>query len=136
MIGGEKWFLLKSTSYADQLLTARQDGIYIYYPIIKTAVLKYKYPAAMGEEYTSGYEEWMGTTTTLVPFQMTVDSTDELISVPGGKYKCYKYHSPEVIAVFGMETNEVGSQDVLLSSIGPVKVVIGGIIWELISTNF
>jgi hypothetical protein len=136
MINGEKWFLLTSTANADQLITARQDGIYLYYTDINSVVLKYKYPAAMGEEYTSGYEEWTGAILTLVTFQMTVDSTNEVVSVPKGKYQCYNYYAPEVLATFGMQTNEVSSQDILLSNVGPVKEIYGNINWELISTNF
>ena len=136
IINGEKWFLVISTNYVDQLLTARQDGIYSYNSDFKVAVLKYKYPATMGEEYASEYEEWTGSADTLVPFQMTVDSTNEIVSVPFGQYQCYKYHAPEVIAKFGNETNEIGSQDILLSNVGPVKEIFGNIIWELVSTNF
>lgn len=83
MINGEKWFLLKSTDYVDQLITAREDGIYVYYPDIKTAVLRYKYPTNAGDQYTSGYEEWTGEALALVSFQMTTDSTNETVSVPG-----------------------------------------------------
>ena len=136
MINGEKWFLLTSTAYVDQLITTKQDGIYLYYPDINSVVLKYKYPAAMGVEYTSGYEEWTGALLTLVTFQMTVDSTNEVVTVPKGTYQCYNYDAPEVLATFGMQTNEIGSQDILLSNIGPVKEIYGNIIWELISTNF
>jgi len=142
MMNGEKWFLLKSTAYVDQLITARQDGIYVYYSDIKTAVLKYKYPTTMGEEYASGYEEWTGAVDTLVTFQMTVDSTNEVVSAPRGQYQCYKYHAPEVIAMFGNSSNEIGSEDMFLSNIGPVKRIFYAsngkpvYFWELMSTNF
>lgn len=136
MIDNEKWFLLKSTSFVDRLITARKDGIYVYYPGIKTAVLRYKYPAKMGEEYTSGHEEWTGSTDTLVTFQMKVDSTKETVTVPSGQYQCYKYHAPAVIATFGDTSTEVGGRDVLLSGVGPVKEKFGNTYWELSSTNF
>lgn len=136
MMNGEKWFLVASTASADQLITSRQDGIYLYYPDINTAVLKYKYPAAMGEEYTSGYEEWTGAADTLVTFQMTVDSTNEVVTVPKGTYQCYEYDAPEVLSTFGIMTNEILAQEVFFSTIGPVKERYGYTIWELISTNF
>ncbi|MFZ1978319.1 MAG: hypothetical protein WAV76_10220 [Bacteroidota bacterium] len=136
MMNGEKWFLMVSTVYVDQLLTSRQDGIYVYYSDIKTAVLKYKYPATMGEEYTSGYEEWTGASDTLVAFQMTVDSTNELVSVPKGQYQCYKYHAPEVITMYGINSTLIESEDLILSNIGPVKKINGNIRSELVSTNF
>jgi hypothetical protein len=135
MMNGEKWFLLKSTA-VDQLVTARQDGIYVYYPDINTAVLRYKYPATIGEQYASWYEEWTGAALTLVTFQMSVDSTNEDVIVPSGQYQCYKYHAPEVIATFGNETNEVGSEDMFLSNVGPVKKVNGNVYSELLSTDF
>ncbi len=136
LMNGEKYFLLRSTDYVDQLLTARQDGIYVYYADISASVLKYKYPAAMGEAYASGYQEWTGATLVLVPFQMTVESTNELVSVPRGQFPCYKYHAPEVIATFGNSSNEIDSEDVFLSTIGPVKRMDGNIIRELLSTTF
>ena len=136
LMHGDKWFLLKSTDYVDQLVTARQDGIYVYYADISAAVLKYKYPTTVGEGYASGYEEWTGAADTLVTFQMTVDSTNEVVSVPKGQYQCYKYHAPEVIAVFGNISNQIGSEDVFFSSIGPVKRIDGKIIQKLLSTNF
>ena len=135
MISGEKWFLVKSSDYVDQLITGRQDGIYVYYPDINAAVLRYKYPTVIGEEFTSGYEEWTGYSDTLVTFSITTDSTNEVVSVPNDRYECYKYHAPEVIAIFGSSSNEIGSQDVFLSSIGPVKRVNGNVVRELISTN-
>lgn len=135
MLNGEKWFLIISED-VDQLITARQDGIYLYYSDIKTTVLKYKYPTVMGEQYASGYDEWTGRTLTLVPFQMLVDSTNELVSVPGGQYQCSKYHAPEVIATFGNSSNEIGSEDMFLSNIGPVKKIDGNAFLELLSTNF
>ncbi len=136
MINGEKWFLLRSTDYVDQLITARQDGIYVYYSDINAAVLRYKYPDVMGEQYTSGYEEWTGELDTLITFSMTVDSLKESISVPGGKYQCYKYHAPEVDATFGSTTSEIGSEDVFLSNAGPVREVAGNAYTELLCTNF
>lgn len=136
MIEGEKWFLLRSTDNVDQLMTARQDGIYLYYPDIKTAVLRYKYPVNMGEQYTSGYEEWTGAVDTLVAFSMAVASTNEAISVPSGNYQCYEYYAPEVVATFGIETNGIGSEDMFLSNIGPVKEISGNVFSELLSTNF
>ena len=136
LIDGETWFLLRSTGFVDQLITARQDGIYLYYSDIKTAVLRYKYPANIGDKYGSGYEEWTGSGDTLVTFQMSADSTNELITVPSGQYRCYKYHAPEVLATFGIETTQIGSEDVYLSGIGPVKKNFGYAIWDLISTNF
>ncbi len=136
LMSGEKWFLLRSTDFVDQLITARQNGIYVYYGDIGAAVLKYKYPSTVGEGYASGYEEWTGAADSLVTFQMTVDSTNEVVSVPKGLYQCYKYHAPEVIAVFGNSSNEIGPEDAFLSTIGPVKRIDNNIIRELISTNF
>ncbi|MDR3628174.1 MAG: hypothetical protein P4L45_15125, partial [Ignavibacteriaceae bacterium] len=101
MINGEKWFLITSSFYVDQYFTIRKDGVYQYYPDLKTAVLKYKYPAAVGDAYTSGYEEWNGASLTLVNYQITVDSVNEVISVPDGKFTGCKYHSPEVDVNFG-----------------------------------
>jgi len=135
MINGEKWFLLISSD-VDQLITARADGIYVYYPDLKVAVLRYKYPTTIGEEYTSGYDEWTGAMLTLVNFQMTVDSTNEVVSVPRGQYQCYKYHAPEVTATFGNQTNEIGSEVMFLSNVGPVKKIDGNSFLELTSTNF
>jgi|CZKP01.1.fsa_nt_gi hypothetical protein len=142
MIDGEKWFLLNSTAFVDQLITTRQDGIYIYYSDIKAAVLKYKYPAYQGEQYVSGYEEFLWDSDTLVTFQMTVDSTNEVVSVPGGQYTCLKYHAPQVLATYSFKTNEIDPEDMFLSNVGPVKRIFYSSngkpynYWELVSTNF
>jgi hypothetical protein len=142
LIDGEKWFLLSSTAFVNQLITARQDGIYIYYPHIKAAILNYKFPAYQGEQYVSGYEEFNGESDTLVTFQMTVDSTNEVISVPGGQFTCCKYHASLVISTFGSFINEIDPEDMFLSNVGPVKRIFYSgngkpyNFWELVSTNF
>jgi hypothetical protein len=142
LIDGEKWFLLGSTAFVNQLITAWQDGIYIYYPHIKAAILNYKFPAYQGEQYVSGYEEFNGESDTLVTFQMKVDSTNEVISAPGGQYTCLKYHASLVISTFGSFINEIDPEDMFLSNVGPVKRIFYSgngkpyNYWELVSTNF
>jgi hypothetical protein len=138
IMDGEKWFLLSD----NQLITARTDGIYSYYADIKAAVLKYKYPANTGEVYVSGDDLFNGERDTLIAYQMKVDSTNEVISVPGGLYTCYKYNTPKILATFGMEIIERDSEDMFLSNVGPVKIVYNdsngkpNCYYELVSTNF
>ncbi len=98
----------------------------------------------MREQYTSGYEEYSGTGTkdTVATFPMTVDSTNEIVSVPTGQYQCYKYHAPEVVAHLGGVSNEIDPEDMFLSDAGPVKMIFyasnskPAYYWELLSTNF
>jgi len=125
MLDGEKWFLVRSDFNGDQLMTVRQDGIYLYIQNFKEAVLRYKYPAVSDEQYNSGYELWTGYADSLVAFPMSVDSIDERISTPAGSYQCSKYHFPEIIVSVGNASTEVGSEDIFLSDIGPVKFVWG-----------
>ena len=141
LIDGEKWFLLSPAIHADELITARQDGIYSYYSHLKTAVLKYKYPVFQGEQYVSGYDVNPRTNTgydTLVNFRMSVISTNEIISVLHGQYICQKYHAPMVPDI----PIDVASEDIFLSNIGPVKRVfyssdgLPSSYWELVSTKF
>lgn len=143
LIGGEKWFLLTSSAETDQFLTSRQDGIYQYFPETKTTALKFKYPANIGDQYASGYEEWNGTTAdTVVSFTATVDSIQEPIHGPAGTYQCNKYHYPEILATFGSVTNEVDPEDFYLTTVGPDRRTFysgNGIVvsyWVLLSTNF
>jgi hypothetical protein len=133
LLDGEKWFLVRSDFNGDQLMTVRQDGIYTYIQNFKEAVLRYKYPAVSNEQYNSAYELWTGYADSLVPFQMSVDSINEPISTPSGSYQCNKYHFPEVIVSIGNASTEVGSEDMFLSNVGPVKIVGGNEYIELIS---
>jgi hypothetical protein len=136
MINGEKWFLMSSSFInGNQLMTGRQDGIYVYYPNFKESVLRYKYPVSLGEQYNSAYEEWTGYSDSLVTFQMTVDSTSELISTPSSRYQCNKYHAPAVFTTVRGSTTEIVSVDMYLSNIGPVEIVSGNVYTELLSTN-
>ncbi len=64
---------------------------------------------------------------------MSVDSINELISTPSGSYQCSKYHFPEVIVSVENSSTEVGSEDMFLSNVGPVKIVGGNEYRELIS---
>jgi hypothetical protein len=137
LIGGEKWFLMND----NQLITARNDGIYFYYSDLNTAVFKYKYPAVMGDNYVSGYPEFIADTLTLINFNMSVDSVNEVLSVPYGNFACTKYHAPQVLAKYGSTTNEIDSDDIFISHIGIVKKIFYSMndkpvsYWELISTN-
>ncbi len=133
LLNGEKWFLVRSDFNGDQLMTVRQDGIYTYIQNFKEAVLRYKYPAVSKEQYNSAYELWTGYADSLVPFPMSVDSINELISTPSGSYQCSKYHFPEVIVSVENSSTEVGSEDMFLSNVGPVKIVGGNEYRELIS---
>jgi hypothetical protein len=141
MINGEKWFLLASTLGGAQLITARQDGIYFYYSDLETAVLEYKYPAVTGYKYASGYEVRFFAKDTLVTFQMSVGSTNQVVCVPSGQYQCYEYSAPDVNVTFKNGSSEISSEDMFLSNIGPVKRIIYDnngtpyYSWELISTN-
>ena len=117
LLNGEKWFLVRSDFNGDQLMTVRQDGIYTYIQNFKEAVLRYKYPAVSKEHYNSAYELWTGYADSLVPFPMSVDSINELISTPSGSYQCSKYHFPEVIVSVENSSTEVGSEDMFLSNV-------------------
>lgn len=125
LLNGEKWFLVRSDISGDQLMTVRQDGIYIYIQNFKESVLRYEYPAISNEQYNSAYELWTGYADSLVTFPMSIDSINELISTPSGSYQCNKYHLPEVIVSVGNVSTEVGSEDIFLSNVGPVKTVSG-----------
>ena len=133
LVNGEKWFLVRSDFNGDQLMTVRQDGIYIYVQNFKEAVLRYKYPAVSNEQYNSAYELWTGYADSLVPLPMSVDSINELISTPSGSYECDKYHFAEIIVSVGNTSTEVGSEDMFLSSVGPVKILGGNEHIELTS---
>ncbi len=135
-IKGEEWFLLKSDDYVDQYITSRQGGIYKYFPDLDTVVILYKYPATAGDSYNSGYELGWNDKLTIVPLPMTVDSTSETLSVPEGKFSCYKYTQPEdTISSPGGSTIIVG-QVTYLSTVGPVARGGTGISSVLLSVNF
>jgi hypothetical protein len=55
----------------------------------------------------------------LAKFSISVDSTNEVLSVPGGQYTCYKYYSPELILPGG----EIAPVATFLSSVGPIKII-------------
>lgn len=131
LLNGEKWFLIQSGITGDQLMTVRQDGIYIQES--NGPILRYKYPAYSNEQFNSAYELWTGYADSLVAFPITVDSINELISTPSGTFQCNKYHFPEVIVTVGNSSTEVGSKDIYLSNIGPVKIVAGNSYQDLIS---
>lgn len=140
VIRGETWYLLKSTNWVDQYITARQDGIYKYFTDLDTAVLLYKYPASMGDSYNSGYDSYTGydDKDTVLALPMTVDSTNVTLSVPAGQYQCYKYTQPEDASTSRGVTTIIPSAEAYLSSIGPVaRGNAGGPISEvLLSINF
>jgi hypothetical protein len=149
LIDGEKWFLLYTYPWQGrELITSRSDGIYKYYSYSKTAVLKYKYPVSHGEQYYSGFEEgYIGGGVEIISYLMSVDSTNELISVPGGQFISSKYHTPTIITN-ACTYYEINPEDMYLSNKGPVKKIMHpgtgiipgnsdpGCLWELISTNF
>jgi len=141
MLDGEKWFLLRAPLFGDQILSARSDGIYLYYPHSKTAVLRYQYPAKGGEQYESYYEEWLDNSFALVAFPMAADSGNVEITVPGGRYTCRRYSAPQVLATSANVTNIIDPMDYYLSTIGPVRIDFyagNGIvddIDDLVSTN-
>ena len=72
---------------------------------------------------------------------MSVDSTNELISVPYGKFNCTKYHAPQVHAQYGSSINEMDSEDIFISYVGMVKKIFYSMngkpfhYWELMSAN-
>ncbi len=134
-INGEEWFLLRSDDYVDQYITARQDGIYKYFPDLDTAVLLYKYPAAAGDSYNSGYELASNNSLIITPLQMTVDSTDEVLTVPYGQFKCYKYTQHEDSLGSPSGSTIIPGQTTYLSTVGPIARGGTGISEVLVSAN-
>ncbi len=134
-INGEEWFLLRSDDYVDQYITARQDGIYKYFPDLDTAVLLYKYPAAAGDSYNSGYELASNNSLIITPLQMTVDSTDEALTVPYGQFKCYKYTQHEDSLGSPSGSTIIPGQTIYLSTVGPIARGGTGISEVLVSAN-
>ncbi|HVN48680.1 MAG TPA: hypothetical protein VMU30_07650 [Bacteroidota bacterium] len=136
MLNGEKLFLMVSDFWSDQFLIARNNGIYVYYPDLKMAALKFKYPSTAGEQYSSGYDFWNDDTVHLEQYQTTVDSVNEIVSVPQGSYQCYKYIIPTVNATFGNSSTIVSGEIDYYSNVGLVRRINDYIVRDLIRTNF
>jgi hypothetical protein len=142
LIEGEKWFWLSSSDGGGYFITSRQDGIYRYLPRLKIGGLMYKYPAIIGEQFLSGYEGGFGFFSSgLFTVQMSVDSLNEAVKVPGGNFNCIKYHIPSY-QINSDFIDYTGDEDDFLSNIGPVKTIVypnrygePGYFWELVSTN-
>ena len=135
-IKGEEWFLLKSDDYVDQYITSRQGGIYKYFPDLDTVVILYKSSCYRRRFIQLRVRAWVERQIDNCSASMTVDSTSETLSVPEGKFSCYKYTQPEdTISSPGGSTIIVG-QVTYLSTVGPVARGGTGISSVLLSVNF
>jgi hypothetical protein len=72
--------------YPDELYANRDDGVWIWYTcrdsIAGAPLIWAKYPAAVLDTYTSGKHP---------ESNVTVVSTDTVVSTPSGTYSCYCY---------------------------------------------
>lgn len=135
MLDSEFWFVLSTNAFPTHFLTARPDGIYEYFPRVRSAVLRFKYPASMGDGYTSGSSFFTGSQDTLITFPMTVDSIDERVCVTAGNYRCNKYHSANVTGAVGNWEFGIEAEDDFLSDVGPVLIRRRYELWQLLSMN-
>jgi hypothetical protein len=94
VIQNEKWFFLTGWSL---YVANRTDGLWALDN--SQTWLLWKFPAVEGESYRRLFDT------------VTVVSTNAIVSVPAGTYRCYQYH------VEGSDYNEYLSPDV-----GPIKM--------------
>jgi hypothetical protein len=80
IILSEKWYLAEPWG---SLLSNRQDGLWMWVDQDRESpVIAAKYPAAIGEKYSTGDDS---------AFYMTIESIDTVIQVLAGTYHCIKY---------------------------------------------
>jgi len=85
LIDGEKWFVLTYDHSIRTICRNNSSGWWFMYQSVLlspvTPSLYYRYPASVNEVYM-----------TLDSTKVTVLSVNDIVTVPAGKFTCYRYH--------------------------------------------
>jgi hypothetical protein len=98
LLNGEHWFIINGDEY--NIHANKSDGWYSQNTLNYQSSLMLKYPAVSGESFIRYF------------YAVKVLSTDTIISIPSGQYKCYCYSTFDGLS---------GSYDFYCPNIGPVK---------------